>query len=96
MGVTVVAVPDLAGLSELVARAPGEPDWRAALCAQTDPEVFFPDPGGSTRDAKRICARCPIRVGCLRWALETRQAHGVWGGLSERERRGLRRGDLAA
>jgi WhiB family redox-sensing transcriptional regulator len=65
------------------------PDWSAALCAQTDPEVFFPEKGGSTREAKRICAGCPIRPACLRYALETGDRFGVWGGLSERERRRL-------
>jgi WhiB family redox-sensing transcriptional regulator len=67
-----------------------------ALCAQTDPEAFFPDKGESTRPAKKVCAACPVRPPCLDWALATREPHGVWGGLSERERRGLLAGRRAA
>jgi len=67
--------------------------WRAdALCAQTDPEAFFPDKGGSTRDAKRICGECDVRAQCLEWALEHDERFGIWGGTSERERRKLRAG----
>ena len=63
-------------------------DWRdEAQCAQTDPEAFFPEKGGSTRDAKAVCANCPVRQQCLDWAIETGETFGVWGGLSERERR---------
>lgn len=66
--------------------------WQAdALCAQTDPEAFFPEKGGSTRDAKRICASCQVRSECLEYALENDERFGIWGGLSERERRKLRR-----
>lgn len=81
-----------AALAELDDPAPvvPAPDWSKALCPQTDPEAFFPERGGSTRDAKRICQRCEIRPECLAWAVATGQAHGVWGGLSERERRRLR------
>jgi WhiB family redox-sensing transcriptional regulator len=61
------------------------------LCAQTDPEAFFPDKGESTRLAKLVCARCPVRPECLEYALESGERFGVWGGLSERERRQLRR-----
>jgi WhiB family redox-sensing transcriptional regulator len=62
-----------------------------ALCAQTDPEAFFPEKGGSTRDAKRICAQCTVRAECLEYALKNDERYGIWGGLSERERRRLRR-----
>lgn len=62
-----------------------------ALCAQTDPEAFFPEKGGSTRDAKRICVSCEVRAQCLEYALENDERFGIWGGLSERERRKLRR-----
>jgi WhiB family transcriptional regulator, redox-sensing transcriptional regulator len=69
-------------------------EWfERAGCAGEDPEVFFPL--GTTplamaqlRTAKSICSRCPVRTECLQWALETNQATGVWGGLSEEERRG--------
>ena len=66
--------------------------WQAdALCAQTDPEAFFPEKGGSTREAKRICDGCEVRSQCLEYALANDERFGIWGGLSERERRKLRR-----
>jgi hypothetical protein len=68
------------------------PEWQArALCAQTDPEAFFPEKGGSTRDAKRICARCEVKENCLQYALDHDERFGIWGGLSERERRKIKR-----
>lgn len=64
--------------------------WIAdGLCAQTDPEIFHPDKGGTTREAKAVCARCPVIDPCRDWAIRTGQRFGVWGGLSERERRTL-------
>jgi WhiB family redox-sensing transcriptional regulator len=63
-----------------------------ALCAQTDPEAFFPEKGGSTREAKRICLGCDVRDKCLEYALANDERFGIWGGLSERERRRLKRG----
>ncbi|MGH3719900.1 MAG: WhiB family transcriptional regulator [Pseudonocardiaceae bacterium] len=67
-------------------------DWQErALCAQTDPEAFFPEKGGSTREAKRICAGCEVRAECLEYALTFDERFGIWGGLSERERRRLKR-----
>jgi len=69
-----------------------EQDWQErALCAQTDPEAFFPEKGGSTREAKRICSGCEVRAECLEYALAHDERFGIWGGLSERERRRLRR-----
>ncbi|GAB3600957.1 WhiB family transcriptional regulator [Microbacterium tumbae] len=66
--------------------------WQTdALCAQTDPEAFFPEKGGSTRDAKRICTSCDVRGECLEYALNNDERFGIWGGLSERERRKLKR-----
>ena len=66
--------------------------WQSdALCAQTDPEAFFPEKGGSTRDAKRICASCEVKAQCLEYALQNDERFGIWGGLSERERRKLRK-----
>jgi len=70
-------------------------DWRDhAACRLADPELFFPvSPGGPSPDqaddgraARAICATCPVRRECLQFALATRQAHGIWGGMSERER----------
>jgi WhiB family redox-sensing transcriptional regulator len=62
-----------------------------ALCSQVDPEIFFPEKGGSTRDAKRVCSSCSISVACLDYALERGERYGIWGGTSERERRRLLR-----
>lgn len=65
--------------------------WRGqALCAQIDSEIFFPDKGGSTKQAKRICGMCEVRLECLQAALDREERFGIWGGLSERERRALR------
>ncbi|MCF6793940.1 WhiB family transcriptional regulator [Corynebacterium pseudokroppenstedtii] len=69
-----------------------EQEWQEqALCAETDPEAFFPEKGGSTREAKRICKACAVRDECLEYALEHDERFGIWGGLSERERRRLKR-----
>ncbi|MFJ2110554.1 WhiB family transcriptional regulator [Streptomyces sp. NPDC087850] len=63
--------------------------WRAdALCAQTDPELFYPEPGGSHAVAKRVCMACPVRRECLNYAIDSGQTWGIWGGLSQE---GLRR-----
>ncbi len=70
-----------------------EDQWQErALCAQTDPEAFFPEKGGSTREAKRICLGCEVKDECLEYALANDERFGIWGGLSERERRRLKRG----
>ena len=70
--------------------------WQSdSLCAQTDPEAFFPEKGGSTRDAKKICTSCEVRAQCLEYALLNDERFGIWGGLSERERRRLRRARTA-
>ena len=71
---------------------PEELEWQGqALCAQTDPEAFFPEKGGSTREAKRVCLACEVRVDCLEYALANDERFGIWGGLSERERRRLKK-----
>lgn len=72
-------------------------NWRThAACRDEDPDLFFPI--GSTgpalvqtEEAKAVCGRCPVRQPCLNWAMEHGQDSGVWGGLSETERRVLRR-----
>ncbi len=67
-------------------------DWRdAALCAQTDPEAFFPEKGGSADEARKVCANCDVSEECLKYAFNNNELYGVWGGLTERERRKLRR-----
>ena len=71
--------------------AADDESWRlSALCGETDPEAFFPEKGGSTRDAKRVCTGCDVRAECLEFALSNDERFGIWGGLSERERRRLR------
>lgn len=66
--------------------------WREdALCRQTDAELFFPERGGSSRDAKDVCLSCEVQPECLDFALDTNQTHGIWGGVSERELRRLHR-----
>ena len=72
-------------------------DWRnEAVCRDEDPELFFPvgNSGPSLSQiakAKLVCNRCPVTSTCLKWALETGQDAGVWGGMSEEERRALKR-----
>lgn len=68
------------------------PDFPGALCAQTDPELFFPEAGRRDMaiNAKKVCADCEVRTACLEWAVETGQHHGIYGGLTPFERRGLR------
>ena len=83
-------VPDVGNYPMLT---PDDPLWQEnALCAQTDPEAFFPEKGGSTREAKRICLGCEVKDACLEYALAKDERFGIWGGLSERERRRLKRG----
>jgi len=62
-----------------------------ANCLGVDPDLFFPERGASTREAKAVCAGCEVRVDCLEYALANGEKFGIWGGLSERERRRLRR-----
>lgn len=67
------------------------PEWQdRALCAEVDPEIFFPEKGGSTREAKRVCRSCDVRSECLEYALENEDGHGIWAGLTDRERRRVR------
>lgn len=83
--------------TDLAATPAADTDWRdmtwmdSALCAQTDPDAFHPERGGSVRSAKAICRRCTSRVQCLGYALDNRFDTGVWGGMSEKERESLRR-----
>jgi WhiB family transcriptional regulator, redox-sensing transcriptional regulator len=64
--------------------------WRElAACRGTDLEVFFPGRGESAGPARQVCAACPVRQPCLDYAITNRITHGIWGGLTERERRTL-------
>jgi WhiB family redox-sensing transcriptional regulator len=73
----------------------GQPEqrvWqRQANCMGVDPDLFFPERGASTREAKEVCRGCVVREDCLEFALTNSEKFGIWGGLSERERRRIRR-----
>ena len=70
--------------------SPDSTDWMLdALCAQTDPDAFFPEKGESARQAKSVCWTCPVRIECRDYAVARNERFGVWGGLSEQERRPL-------
>ena len=86
--------PTTAGLQALVGLIP---EWMSeAACAQIDSDPWFPEKGGSTREVKKICAACPVQTQCLKYALDHDERFGVWGGMSERERRRLKRDGAAA
>ncbi len=80
-----------AGLWSMGLDADAQSWQERALCAETDPEAFFPEKGGSTREAKKICTGCEVKAECLEYALANDERFGIWGGLSERERRRLKR-----
>lgn len=67
-----------------------------ANCMGVDPDLFFPERGASTREAKGVCQGCVVREQCLEYALANSEKFGIWGGMSERERRRLRRARSAA
>ncbi len=90
LGAAVFASPEVVAVAADSAEA--ELSWQErALCAQTDPESFFPEKGGSTREAKKVCTGCDVRSECLEYALAHDERFGIWGGLSERERRRLKK-----
>lgn len=64
-----------------------EPWMDDAVCAQVGNDLWFPEKGGSTAEAKRICGTCPVAAQCLEYALARNERFGLWGGKSERERR---------
>lgn len=69
-----------------------ERPWQdKANCLGVDPDLFFPERGASTREAKGVCAGCEVKEDCLEYALRNGEKFGIWGGLSERERRRIRR-----
>jgi WhiB family transcriptional regulator, redox-sensing transcriptional regulator len=67
-----------------------------ALCAEVDPEIFFPEKGGDVSAAKRVCFACEVRRDCLQYALDHAERWGIWGGVSERRRRLMRPGSKRA
>ncbi len=62
-----------------------------ALCAQTDPDIFFPEKGGSTTPATSVCSACSVRSQCLDYAISHDIRHGIWGGMSDNDRRRISR-----
>lgn len=69
-----------------------QPGWQdLANCLGVDPDLFFPERGASTREAKEVCRGCVVREECLEYALDNGEKFGIWGGMSERERRRIRR-----
>lgn len=83
-------------LSDLVDMAT-ETSWMSwGLCAEADPELWFPKVGEPLRPARKICGDCPVREECLEYALDNDMQAGIWGGLTLRERRRVKRVGLAA
>ena len=85
-------------MRDLIAEIPGLMDdlasrrWQErANCLGVDPDLFFPERGASTREAKAVCGGCEVRIECLEYALRNGEKFGIWGGMSERERRRIRR-----
>lgn len=84
-------------LASMLALANADYGWRTrSICRDTDPDLFFPV--GTTGQAlvqieraKEVCAECPVHDDCLQYALDTNQDSGIWGGMSEEERRNIRR-----
>lgn len=71
---------------------PSPPAWtEQALCAQVDPEIFFPKKGAAVSTGKSICGRCPVSAECFDYSIELGETFGIWGGASENDRRKLRR-----
>ena len=69
-----------------------DPDWHDyANCLGVDPDLFFPERGASTRTAKGICRECTVRDECLEFAIVSSEKFGIWGAMSERERRKIRK-----
>ncbi len=73
-----------------------EPWVQDARCAELDPELWFPEQGGTAVPAKKICGSCDVRVQCLAYALRTGQEEGVWGGKSARQLGKIRKAGWAA
>ena len=71
---------------------PEEAGWQLeANCLGVDPDLFFPERGASTKEAKAVCKGCVVREDCLEFALQNGEKFGSWGGFSERGRRRIRR-----
>lgn len=69
---------------------PREPWMDVALCASApDPDVFFRDDGDSVKQARDVCVMCPVSAACLRYAFDHQESHGMWGGLTAKQRRNI-------
>ena len=73
----------------IIAKPDLDTGWKGlSNCLGVDPDLFFPERGASTREAKEVCRGCEVRIDCLEYALQNGEKFGIWGGMSERERRG--------
>lgn len=96
MTMTCTASPDQDEFDLLGLTSISLPWQEDALCAQTDPECFFPEKGTSARDAIAVCQQCPVAEECLAFALREQVAHGVWGGKTPFQRRQMLKQKQAA
>lgn len=77
---------------ELLKMLAEDRSWQSrANCMGVDPDLFFPERGASTKEAKEVCRGCVVKDECLEFALQNSEKFGIWGGMSERERRRVRR-----
>jgi WhiB family redox-sensing transcriptional regulator len=82
-------LPPVNDLMKLLAE---DRSWQSrANCMGVDPDLFFPERGASTKEAKEVCRGCVVKDDCLEFALRNSEKFGIWGGMSERERRRVRR-----
>ena len=80
------------GSMGIIAKPDLDTGWKdLSNCLGVDPDLFFPERGASTREAKEVCRGCEVRIACLEYALQNGEKFGIWGGMSERERRRIRR-----
>ena len=80
------------GSMGIIAKPDLDTGWKdLSNCLGVDPDLFFPERGASTREAKEVCRGCEVRIDCLEYALQNGEKFGIWGGMSERERRRIRR-----
>ena len=76
----------------IIAKPDLDTGWKdLSNCLGVDPDLFFPERGASTREAKEVCRGCEVRIDCLEYALQNGEKFGIWGGMSARERRRIRR-----
>ena len=94
---TTDAAEEVSAVVQVVAAFAESKPWQSrSNCLGVDPDLFFPNRGASTAPAREVCKGCQVRLECLDFALVNSEKFGIWGGLSERERRRLRRDRLRA